>query len=201
MFLGVYCSPALWAKFSLFDLGQSQSSEDIKTGCSLSSSSAELRLVATHSGLVPGKLQLFRKSDPKCLSFDTLYFIQPSWDNSVVTEDRIVMCWNVVMAVTVCADHLSNVLTIRGGWGHFILPSDWPTAHSVVLLLVRGSLWGHTWTRGTGHVAWCSQQPGMLSVHRHLHLQQSMMTFSKHWQHCKHRHRASCVSDTGSRVH
>ena len=79
MFLGVYWSPALRAKFSLFDPGQSQSSGDIKAGCSLSSSSTGLRLVATHSGLVPGKLQLFRKSDPKCLSFDTLYFIQPSF--------------------------------------------------------------------------------------------------------------------------
>ena len=75
-----------------------------------------------------------------------------------MTEDRG-LCWNAMMAVTVFADHPNNVLTIRVDWGHFILPPDWPKSHSAVFWLVNSSPWGHTWTRGTGHVTWCLVLP------------------------------------------
>ena len=60
------------------------------------------------------------------------------------------MCWNAMMAVSVCGDHPSNVLTIRGGWGPYILPPDWTRAPHAVLWLVSSWPRGHTWTRGTG---------------------------------------------------
>ena len=79
-----------------------------------------------------------------------------------MTEDRG-LCWNAKMAVTVFADHPNNVLTIRADWGYFILPPDWPKFHPAVFWLASSSPWGHTWTRGIGHVTWCChwQQPGM----------------------------------------
>ena len=88
------------------------------------------------------------------------------------------MCWNVMMAVSVCAHHPSNVLTIRGGWAHLILSSDWSMTCHAGLWLVSGWPWGHTWTRDTGHVTWCWQQPGMQHCTETSSYQHPVMTFS-----------------------
>ena len=85
------------------------------------------------------------------------------------------MRWNVMMAVSVCGDHASNVLTIRGGWGPKILPPDWTRAHPAVLWLVSSWPRGHTWTRGTGDL--------VLTAARNVTLCRDIFISSIQWWH------------------
>ena len=85
------------------------------------------------------------------------------------------MCWNVMMAVSVCGDHASNVLTIRGGWGPKMLPPDWTRAHPAVLWLVSSWPRGHTWTRGTGDL--------VLTAARNVTLCRDIFISSIQWWH------------------
>ena len=76
------------------------------------------------------------------------------------------MCWNVMMAVTVCGDHLrypSNVMTRRGGRHHTTLAPHWSRVRPAGLWLAGCWPRGHTRTRDTGT---CD-----LVLTRHLHLQ------------------------------
>ena len=97
-----------------------------------------------------------------------------------MTEDRG-LCWNAKMVVTVFADHPNNVLTIRVDWGYFILPPDWPKSHPAVFWLASSSPWGHTWTRGIGHVTWCLVLP--LTAARNATLYRDNFISSIPWWH------------------
>ena len=129
------------------------------------------------SSLVPGDLLR--------LSRDTQVLFRPSYNSlghpilvSVLIRSyfktiycfdggqRTVMCWNVMMAVTVCGDHLrhpSNVLTRRGSRHHTTLAPHWSRVRPAGLWLAGCWPRGHTRTRDTGT---CD-----LVLTRHLHLQ------------------------------
>ena len=85
------------------------------------------------------------------------------------------MCWNAMMAVSVCGDHPSNVLTIRGGWGPYILPPDWLRTPHAVLWLVSSWPRGHTWTRGPGDL--------VLTAARNVTLCRDIFISSIQWWH------------------